>query len=217
MPRGRPRAFDVDRALDRAAVVFWTRGFAATSLDDLCGAMGIARPSLYAAFGDKQSLYLAALERFRSHMAGLYVQAIRKGKTVRARVLAFMRAAIEHYTSGDVARGCMAVCTATADAVAEPRIREALANIVRELDDAYAVSLRIARERGELAPTADITTLAHLLAATQHTLAVRARAGVSKAELDRIARASVAAIFEQRRSDARGLERPASKRRARSR
>jgi TetR/AcrR family transcriptional regulator, copper-responsive repressor len=214
MPPGRPRSFDVDRALERAADVFWTRGFAATSLDDLCEAMGIARPSLYAAFGDKQALYLAALERFRAHMAGLYEQAIREHATVRERILGFLRAAIERYTSGHAARGCLAVCTATTDAAEEPRIREALAAILHELDDAFAASLRIARDRGELAATADVAMLGRMLSATQHTLAVRARAGSSKPELERIARGAVELIFDQRTSD---VKRPTSKRRRRTR
>ena len=64
--RGRPRSFDVADALDRARAVFWNLGFAATSLDDLAAATGLNRPSLYAAFGDKHALYLAALERSRS-------------------------------------------------------------------------------------------------------------------------------------------------------
>ena len=61
---GRPRAFDVDEALDRAVLLFWSQGFEGTSLDDLTEAMGISRPSLYRAFGNKEQLFYKALERY---------------------------------------------------------------------------------------------------------------------------------------------------------
>src|SRR3954469_8309146 len=65
-PRGRPRSFDADEVLLQARAVFWNLGYAATSLDDLAAATGLNRPSLYAAFGDKHALYIAALDRSRS-------------------------------------------------------------------------------------------------------------------------------------------------------
>jgi AcrR family transcriptional regulator len=193
--RGRPRSFDTDRALDRALDVFWSNGLAASSLDDLCAAMAIARPSLYAAFGDKHDLYLAASARFRDRMALAYRDAMTGAETYRDGVLAYLRAAIGLYTSGAVARGCLAVCTATAEAAAHPRIRASLAAVVRELDAAFAGTLRRARDRGELPATADPEILAQLLSATQHSIAVRARAGTSVEELDRIACAGVAMVF----------------------
>jgi TetR/AcrR family transcriptional regulator, copper-responsive repressor len=193
--RGRPRGFDVDAVLDRAVDTFWTRGFAATSLDDLCEAMGIARPSLYAAFGDKEALYLASVARFRGRMAELYIQAVRSKPTGRDGILAFFREAIARYTSGEVSRGCLGVCTAAVEAPSHPAVRTALAHLLKELDDAFAGTLRRARDRGELASDADIAALAALLSATLHSIAVRARAGTGKAELQRLARSSVDVIL----------------------
>src|ERR1041384_1088527 len=63
-PRGRPRAYEPDQALARAMDAFWEGGYAGTSLDTLADKMGMNRPSLYAAFGDKEQLYLKALERY---------------------------------------------------------------------------------------------------------------------------------------------------------
>src|SRR5262245_46979857 len=62
--RGRPRAYEPETALERATEAFWNAGYAATSLDDLCEATGMNRPSLYGAFGDKRALYLQALDRY---------------------------------------------------------------------------------------------------------------------------------------------------------
>ena len=64
MPIGRPRAFDVDEALDRALEVFWRKGYEGASLPDLTEAMGINRPSLYAAFGNKEALFRKAIDRY---------------------------------------------------------------------------------------------------------------------------------------------------------
>jgi AcrR family transcriptional regulator len=194
-PRGRPRAFDTEQALERALQVFWSNGFTASSLDELCAAMGIARPSLYAAFGDKEDLYLAAIAAFRNAMAAGYRAAIEGAGTRRDGILAFLRFSIARYTSGEIARGCLGVCTATSEAAAHPRIRAALTSLIAELDTSYAAVLGSARKRGELPPTADVEVLGRMLVAIQQTLAVRARAGASVAELDKIAQDSLTVVF----------------------
>jgi AcrR family transcriptional regulator len=181
----------VDRALD----VFWSRGFAASSLDDLCAAIGIARPSLYAAFGDKQALYLSAFRRFTDRVAAAYFDAMAGTGSFADRCLAYLRAAIQIYTSGDGGRGCFAVCTATTEATAHPAIRDALAQVIAAQDAGFTELLRRAHARGELAAKADPATLACLLSAAQQSIAVRARAGASTDQLDRLALAAVALVF----------------------
>ncbi len=76
MLRGRPREFDVDQALDRAMVTFWHYGYLVTSLDELTQAMQIIRPSLYAAFGDKEQLFLKTIDRYAEHFAARAVKAL---------------------------------------------------------------------------------------------------------------------------------------------
>jgi AcrR family transcriptional regulator len=204
MNRGRPRSFDPDRALDRACDVFWTRGFSAASLDELSEAMGIARPSLYAAFGDKEQLYAAATARFRAQMRALYVEALRAHPASgRDALFAFLSSAIDRYTSGDAARGCLAICTATVEAPMHPRVRATLCEIVDELDDGFTETLRRARDRGELARDADISILGKLLSATLHSIAIRARAGVSRPTLVQLARGALDVVFAPRRAKRR--------------
>src|SRR5713226_3358653 len=87
--KGRPRAFDVDRALDRALHVFWQKGYEGASLSDLTKAMGINRPSLYAAFGDKEALFRKALDRYADGPASYVGEALKEptGRAVAERLL----------------------------------------------------------------------------------------------------------------------------------
>ncbi len=123
--RGRPRAYDPQVALQRATDSFWRNGYSATSLDEICAAVGMNRPSLYAAFGDKHTLYLKALE----HYWQLGLVTMREALADRDRPLAevLMRAydaQLSIYFSGEGRpRGCFAVGTATTEAVEDPEIR----------------------------------------------------------------------------------------------
>ena len=80
---GRPRSFDIDRALDRALMVFWRKGYEGASLSDLTKAVGVNRPSLYAAFGDKEALFRKALDRYLKGPAAYTQEALRE-PTARA-------------------------------------------------------------------------------------------------------------------------------------
>src|SRR5256885_4867094 len=95
---GRPRAFDVDLALDRALQVFWRKGYEGASLSDLTQAMGINRPSLYAAFGDKEMLFRKALDRYASGPAA-YVSEALKESTARAAIERLLREAAYSLTN----------------------------------------------------------------------------------------------------------------------
>jgi TetR/AcrR family transcriptional regulator, copper-responsive repressor len=194
--RGRPRAYDPEAALQRATDSFWRSGYSGTSLDEICAATGMNRPSLYAAFGDKHTLYLKALE----HYWQLGLVTMREALADRDRPLAevLMRAydaQLSIYFSGEGRpRGCFAVGTATTEAVDDPEIRSALAEGLRALDADLEARLQIAREAGELKADADPAALAMVASATLHTIAIRARAGVPRTELREIARKAVSVI-----------------------
>lgn len=178
-PPGRPRQFDPETALNRARDVFWTRGFAAASLDDLARAMGINRPSLYAAFGDKQALYAAALEQFVGEMRAGALASFDAGEDPRARLLAFYTAAIAVYTQGDdQPRGCFVLGTALSECPTNPAIRARVAAVMAEID---AICARLAGS----------PVTGTLAASILHGLAARARAGTPASELAVIAASAV--------------------------
>jgi TetR/AcrR family transcriptional regulator, copper-responsive repressor len=190
--RGRPRQYDPDRALAKAAEAFWKHGYAATSLDDLSAATGMNRPSLYAAFGDKRDLYLKTLERYQQQSRAMSVQLLADNPTLRVFLKRFYEAALDIYRAGgDEARGCYSISTAPAQATTDSGVREFLAASIGGTDAFLAKQIAKARERGEVPSNADPAALAQLATATLHTIAVRSRVGVPRKQLMALAAAAI--------------------------
>src|SRR5436190_2124683 len=108
MPRGRPREFDIDEALDRALAVFWRNGYEGTSLPDLTEAMGINRPSLYAAFGNKEELFRRVLDRYAEGPAACARAALNE-PTARAVAERLLRETVDLLTDAHGPRKCLLV------------------------------------------------------------------------------------------------------------
>ena len=193
--RGRPRQYDPDRALAHAASSFWKHGYAGTSLDELAAATGMNRPSLYAAFGDKRDLYLKTLERFREEVRARMLALLADDPPLRVYLGRFYQAALDVYQAGgEEARGCYMISTATPQASVDPAVRAFVAESIRATDAFLSGLIAKARERGEIAADADPAALAQLATATLHTLAVRARAGISRRQLNALAAAAIDVI-----------------------
>lgn len=190
--RGRPRAYEPEVALARALDVFWKEGFAATSLDDLSAATGMNRPSLYGAFGDKRELYIKSYEAYRDRARVRMGEVFAQDLPLRSMLLRIYGIALDMYLSGkDGPRGCFTVMTATSEAVFDPEIRALVVSGLVELDRFFTRLFRTAKERGELGPSADPQVLAQLASATIHTIAIRARAQVPRAELEAIVNGAI--------------------------
>lgn len=197
--RGRPRAFDSDVALKQAQDAFRDTGFAATSLDDLSAAMGINRPSLYGAFGDKRELFIKAYQQYRADMAALFAPDFDPKLTLRNSLQRTFATAISVYVSGkNGPRGCFSVMTAASEAMADPEIRTLVQKGVLGTDRAFADRLRLAKLRGELAANTDCDALARLASATLQSIAIRARARVARAELELVAKGAIDLIVGRR-------------------
>ena len=191
-PRGRPRAYDPDTALGRATQSFWRAGFAGTSLDDLSASTGMNRPSLYGAFGDKRELYIKTYQRYREDARAAMIDIFRDELPIRERLQRIYAVALDIYLSGESGpRGCFTVMTAASEAVADPTIRAMVLEGFVELDKAFAACFRLAREKGELANSADPAVLAQLASATIHTIAIRARARTPRGELEAIVKGAL--------------------------
>src|SRR5918998_3517283 len=106
-PRGRPREYDPEEALNRATEAFWRGGFAATSLDDLSAATGMNRPSLYGAFGDKRALFIKSYRRYRDDARVAMGDIFRDELPIRQRLGRIYAVALDIYLSGEAGpRGC---------------------------------------------------------------------------------------------------------------
>jgi len=190
--RGRPRTYSPDIALGKALDLFRSRGFAATSLDDLSVATGMNRPSLYAAFGDKRELYIKSYQRYREDACASMVAIFRKELPLRQRLERIFGCALNIYLSGETGpRGCFTMVTAASEAVGDPEIRAIVLDGLSELDKAFANCFRRAKEKGELPEMTEPAVLAQLASATVHTIAIRSRARVPRRELEAIVKGAI--------------------------
>jgi AcrR family transcriptional regulator len=179
MPGGRPRAFDPDAALDRALEVFWQQGYEGTALSDLTAAMGINKPSLYAAFGNKEELFAAVIDRYLSGPGAYAGQALEQPRA---------RDAIERLVFGAVdlttqpqTPGCLVVaCVQACGPDAEPARQRAIA-CRKASETALRRRLERARDEGDLAgDPADVTRFVMMVT---DGIAVQAAGGTTRKEL----------------------------------
>jgi len=174
---------------------FWRSGFAGTSLDDLTSSAEMNRPSLYAAFGDKQALYLKTIERYRAASAAALSQALAVERPLADALRAIYRGALDLYQAGEAnPRGCYLTSTATEAAIDSPEVRAALLASHQAFDRVLAARFAAARDARELPRDIDPDLLGSLATGVIHTLAVRSRAGETRRRLEQIADAAVAQL-----------------------
>jgi len=191
--RGRPRKFNADEALGSALQVFWSNGFSGTSLDNLADAMEIKRPSIYNAFGDKQSLYRAALRAFQCQLNG-GMETLLQGGDLKTNLNQFFTKALDVYTAGETPLGCFIFCTAPAEAIVHPDVRADILAITTNTDEVLKGFFEGAQKTGQLPSGTDPMIAAQLTQATLHSLALRSRAGQPRTTLNKMARGAVEMI-----------------------
>ena len=111
-PRGRPRSFDETGALEKATQVFWSKGYDGVTIDDLVAGMGVGKPSLYAVFGDKRTIFLRVLKAYAERKGAAAAKALLSPQGLRDSIAGFLRYAVESATEKGSARGCLMVCVA---------------------------------------------------------------------------------------------------------
>jgi AcrR family transcriptional regulator len=193
LARGRPRQFDADKALDRAMHVFWKKGYEGTSLPDLTRAMRINRPSLYAAFGNKATLFRKAIDRYTAGPAG-YVQDALKAPTARAVVRRLLNGAVDMTTKPRSPRGCLMVQGALACGDEAQPLRRTLNARRFAGEAALRKRLQRARSEGDLPRRTNPADLARYLVTVIHGLSVQAAGGASRRDLQGIARMAMKSV-----------------------
>lgn len=192
--RGRPKQLVEADVLGAVTGVFWSKGYAGASLADLAQAAGVSRPSLYETLGDKRAMYLAAVEAVIPAVAADQRATLCGAAPLAAELLGFFDHAIAVYAAGDSPRGCLVMCTAPAEALEEPLVRNALARVIAVLDAGFEARFRLAVTRGELPQGASPAALAMQATALLQSLALRARSGADVVALRGLA-ASGAALL----------------------
>ncbi|MFJ5260832.1 TetR/AcrR family transcriptional regulator [Streptomyces sp. NPDC088387] len=183
---GRPREFDIDEALERAMQVFWERGYDGVSLTDLTKAMGITKPSLYAAFGNKQELFRRALERYTEGPAVYGTRALEE-PTARGVAEAMLRGAVRTTTRPEGPAGCLTVQGALASSDASRPAHDMLAEWRNDSGLRLEERFRRAVDEGDLPGDADPRQLARYVMTVIFGIAVQAAGGLGRDELQDIA------------------------------
>ena len=177
----RPREFDVDAVLDRATELFWARGYEATSVQELVDTLGVNRASLYATFGDKAQLFEAVLRRYGERVNGALLETLGPPAAGAGAVRAWFKVLIEKATQPAGPRGCLMLNTLTGCTTVPDALMDKVVAGVR------ATTNRLQEALGRdpaLASRENVRTLARFFAAEGHGLAVLARAGVRRQELE---------------------------------
>jgi AcrR family transcriptional regulator len=189
---GRPREFDADAALEKAMRLFWAKGYEGTSVADLTGTLGISRPSLYAAFGDKQSLFRAALERYAAGPAGYVAVALGKA-TAREVAEHFLRGAADLQASTRNPGGCLTVNGAIACGDEAEPVRQALSAHRTAGVGLLRRRFEQAKVQHDLPKDSDPAALARFLAALVYGMAVLASGGANRKELEQVIQSAMQA------------------------
>jgi len=183
MARGRPRTFDKDEALERAMDVFWLRGYDGASMSDLAQAMALNPPSIYAAFGSKEGLFLAAIEKYRETGAGGIWSVLDSDADARSVAEQVLRRTADTFTRTTPPRGCMIVLTALESESAHPDVCAVLEGYRKENVRKLEARFERARQAGELPGDTDCSALAEYIVTVQHGMSVQARDGAGRARL----------------------------------
>lgn len=171
----RPLSFDPEQALDRAMQLFWRDGFAKVSIQAITDALGINRPSLYAAFGDKEALYLKALQAYRARYPGRALEALRTARPGRAALVDLFATVRDAYTEPGSPPGCMMMC-ASMEWSKEGPVLDFLRAFRAEFTAALRQAVDDAQRQGEIAAHKDPEALTQYLIFTLRAVAMEARA-----------------------------------------
>lgn len=183
--RGRPRGFELEAALTAAMHVFWAKGYDGTSLTDLTQAMGITRPSLYAAFGNKEDLFRKAMALYEVKTLSFVTSAL-NAQNAREVAERLLRGSVESYSSALHPRGCLSVNTSMAGGNEAAHIRADVRARNREIAEAIGKRMAKAADDGDFGPNSAPDALSQYLFTVMQGIAIQANDGATSAQLHAI-------------------------------
>ena len=180
-PRGRPRSFDERDALEKATQVFWSKGYDGVTIDDFVAGMGVGRPSLYAVFGDKRTIFMRVLKDYAEKKGALAAKALLSPRTLRDSLAGFLRYAVESATEKGSARGCLFLCVAPV--VDDAEVRQFLQNATARGVGLVEGRFRDAISAGEIPSDFPVAARAIQVTDLARGLTMRAQIGMPRKTL----------------------------------
>jgi TetR/AcrR family transcriptional regulator, transcriptional repressor for nem operon len=174
----RPRTFDPDDVLDAARDIFWRKGYQGTSLDDITAETGLTKPSLYAAFGDKTSLFLRTLDRYHDGILRRSEKILGDGASARAAIEAWLLAFLPYCSGARGRRGCLSINTATDGGLDDAGLHKSIAGFNARLEQ--MILARLQRDRVQFAQDFDSPAVASAIMAAYVGLMVLAKQAPSQ-------------------------------------
>ena len=191
---GRPKQFDPDAAVGEAMEVFWRKGYAATTPQDLVEALGIGKGSLYNTFGSKHELFQRALRRYRDSQLDALTETLERPGPVKERLRAALRGLADMDLSDPTRRGCMAVNTAAELAGVDREATDLVRRMLDRIEDAFRMLLEEGQRTNEIPREHDSAALASMLANTVVGMRVTSRVTDDPRRLDRVIDATIEAL-----------------------
>jgi TetR/AcrR family transcriptional repressor of nem operon len=180
----RPQEFDKTEALHNAMHVFWSKGYEAASLTDILQATGLSKSSLYATFGDKRELFLAAFDAYRKGRMLYLQQTLNNGQPTRRSIETFFRQGVAHSQDKNRVYGCMTANEAVELAPHDRDIQRLVTEDFQDIEDAFAQAIARGQADGSISSRQEPRVLAHFLLVGLQGLQVMARAKSDRARLD---------------------------------
>lgn len=203
-PLARPREFEDEKVLDAAIECFWQRGFAATSIRDLAAQMGINGPSLYNAFGDKQTLFASALERYAQRSMRERIERLESTLAAKAAIRSFFRELVDKSLSDPDRRGCLIVNSALEVSPHDAEMRDIIAAYLGEIESFFHRCIERGQADGGINKTLAPRDVARLCLGIVLGLRVAARSRPERALLDGMVRPVLALLESEREQTAKG-------------
>jgi TetR/AcrR family transcriptional repressor of nem operon len=190
----RPKEFEHDVVLDRAMQVFWSRGYQATSIQHLVARMGIQRGSLYATFGDKRTLFFAAIDRYDRVVTAKLLATLEHPGSGKDAIRRFFRLKVELSMEPGRPRGCL-VTNSTAELASRDRgTATRVGAVLTKIESAFHRAVVRAQKAGEIDPARNPRALARFLTSSAQGLSVMAKASPDRAVLEDIVKVTLAAL-----------------------
>jgi AcrR family transcriptional regulator len=198
MPRGRPRQFDEEEALDTALRLFWRHGYEGTPISTLAQAMGLTAPSVYNAFGNKESLFMKAVGHYDHYSARLYEEAFAK-TSAREVARGILMGEIDLVSGEGTPAGCLMIQGALATSRESEVVQQAMAKLRRQAEADVAARFEQFQVAGQLPPGWDAKALAGYVITVATGMAVQAKSGASRQELTDVAEMAMKIWPEERK------------------